>query len=331
VSEPRNRLTRRGALTVLTAGMTGVAAGLSGCASTIYGPASGGRLPDGGSAGTTAPTDKGLLATGRGLLGNGDDEGGIDTPVGPLHVTGPAWTPSRPLPAAVAPGQRVSIVLSPHPDDETLSLGVWTANTISRGERVIVVCLTDGRGTGAEKTVAARLGRTLSKDQIGTARIGELRRAAAALGVAANDVYLAHLDGDATVGGSRLTQVEAYAVIREFAQRFPTATYATMSYIAERHPDHLGAGRALLQAVKDGTVSSAVFAVSRLWWRLPSPPVTVVRPVTSAVRGRVFAAGGAYGVWDPARQRYAIGWTSVHRQFLDLISTPADHIHSWRA
>lgn len=45
-----------------------------------------------------------------------------------------------------------------------------------------------------------------------------------------------------------------------------------MWYAAERHPHHLGAGQALRQTVQDGTVSSAVFAVSRLWWRLPCLP-----------------------------------------------------------
>jgi LmbE family N-acetylglucosaminyl deacetylase len=224
----------------------------------------------------------------------------------------------------------VSIVLSPHPDDETLSLGVWTANATARGDRVIVVCLTDGRTTGAIRTVSARLGRTLTRDEIGAARIVEMRSAVAALGVDPQDVFLAHLDRDASYGGTLLTQPEAYAVIQAFAPRFPTATYATMSYTAERHPDHLAAGRALWHAVQNGTVRSAVFAVSRLWWQLPSPPVTPVSPLSVLSSDRVLAAGREYDVWAPALDRYAVGWASVHNQFLALMSDPVDHLHPWR-
>jgi LmbE family N-acetylglucosaminyl deacetylase len=222
-------------------------------------------------------------------------------------------------------------VFSPHPDDETLSLGVWTANAAARGDRVIVVALTDGRTTGAVKPIEQRLGHPLTQGDIAVARIAEMRAAVADLGVAAPDLYLAHLDDVSTPGRSRVTESEAAAVIRAFAGRFPGATFATMSWVAERQLDHLSAGRALWSAMRDGTVHDGVFAVSRLWWSLPCPAVTQVTPTSPEVRRRLLAAAGAYDLWNPAETRYAVGWTSVHPQFVALVADPRDRVHGWVA
>jgi LmbE family N-acetylglucosaminyl deacetylase len=219
------------------------------------------------------------------------------------------------------------VVLSPHPDDETLSFGPWIADATARGDRVVVVALTDGRSTGAITAVSTRLGHPLNRDEIGAARLRELHQATAALGVAPRDVYRAELDGAATPGGTRITVAETAAVVRAFAARFPEATFATMSWVAERHPDHLNAGRALFQASTDGVVAHAVFAESRLWWDLPGPATLDVLPSSASVRQHVAAAAAAYEVWDPAHQRYAVGWNSVHGQFTSLLADPRTRLH----
>jgi LmbE family N-acetylglucosaminyl deacetylase len=246
--------------------------------------------------------------------------------VGPLSEE-PEWTPPSSLPAAAPDDAQVLVVLSPHPDDEPLSLGVRIADAEARGVRVIVVALTDGRTTGAVAAVSARLRRKVSQDEIGAARLRELRQAAAHLGVAATDVYPARLDGETTPGGSRITPGEVTAVVQSFAERFPQATFATMSYVAEKHSDHLAAGRALQAAAKTGVVRHVEFAVSRLWWALPSPAVSDVLPASPTVRQRVITAARSYGVWDPAQRRYSIGWLSVRSQFLSLLADPRNRLH----
>jgi LmbE family N-acetylglucosaminyl deacetylase len=241
------------------------------------------------------------------------------------------WRPGRrgidESPDERSAGRHVLVVLSPHPDDETLSFGVWIADAVTRGDRVVVVCLTDGRSTGAIRTVSNRLGRALTRDEIADARVRELQQATALLGAAPADVYRAHLDGEASPGGSRVTVDEVNAVIRAFAVQFPQATFATMSWTAERHPDHLNAGRALRDAVTQGVVQDARFAVSRLWWGLPTPTVTDVVPASSAVRARVRAAAQAYELWDPAHRRYSVGWLSVRHQFSALAADPRTRLH----
>lgn len=286
-----------------------------------------------GDAALGMPRVQGLLG---GLVPNRsplpDDEVAETEPApDPTPVPDPpaAWTPPTPLPDAGAAGRHVDIVLSPHPDDETLSLGVWIANATARGDRVIVVSLTDGRSTGAITKISNRLGRKVTRDEIATARQHEVQEAVTRLGVRPGDLYAAHLDDDHSPGGTRITQAEALDVIKAFAARFPSATFASMSWIAERHPDHLGAGLALHQAEQQGIVTGAVFAVSRLWWSLPSPAPAAhdVLPVNAGARRRVLLAASAYDRWDPVHRRLAVGSTSVHQQFTALLTDQRDRVH----
>jgi LmbE family N-acetylglucosaminyl deacetylase len=337
VRTPQWRLSSRyGAVFVVA-----LAAGVS----AVNGLAPSGATPLGRSAATAAPAGQRAWELhdhwrpGR----RGDDESAVGAPgsqewedeegvvddgsSSAVGQSGVVWAAPAPLPAGSPPDRHVLVVLSPHPDDETLSFGVWIAEAAARGDRVIVISLTDGRSTGAIETVSTRLGRDLTRDDIAEARIRELQQAAVQLGVAPSDVYRARLDADGTPGGSRVTVPEAAAVIRAFAARFPQATFATMSWIAEKHPDHLDAGQALHEAVLAGTVHDARFAISRLWWNLPAPNETDVVPTSAAVRAKVAAAAEAYELWDPSHQRYSVGWLSVRHQFTSLIADPRTRLH----
>jgi LmbE family N-acetylglucosaminyl deacetylase len=264
-------------------------------------------------------------------IGDEERDNGQGTPT--PHRTapssdGPVWVPPTPLPPAARDSSRVVVVLSPHPDDETLSLGVWISNAVSLGKRVIMVSMTDGRGTGSIRTLSARLGRKVTRDEIGMARVREFREASVALGSAPEDVYLARCDAERSVGGSLVTVPEAAAVVDAFAARFPEATFATMSWYTDRHVDHLATGEALRDAAELGTVKNSVFAVSRLWWKLPVKARTVdLHPTSTAIRRRVLAAAAAYQIWDPDRKRYSIGWLSVSKQFKALHADPHNRIH----
>jgi LmbE family N-acetylglucosaminyl deacetylase len=303
-----------------------------------------GQVAPGGSAGPAiapSPAASDFAAPGQGPSAAptvtalpADEDAGIASPSGqpittapsPLPGAGTVWTPPSPLPAP-PDGRKVDIVLSPHPDDETLSLGVWIAQRSQAGHRVIVVALTDGRSTNAIQEISARLHRTLSRDEIGAARIAEMQAADVELGVAPGDLYRAELDDDAGDGGSRATEAEIGDVIDAFARAFPGAAIATMSDLAEHHPDHLNAGRALMTAWLQQRVRNVVFAISRLYWRTKVPNEFAVAPPTEAVRDRVLAAGRAYGAWDPDHGRLSVGWYSVRTQFDAMLADPVDHLH----
>jgi LmbE family N-acetylglucosaminyl deacetylase len=309
-------------LTAVALAAAAVASGLSSCGASTPPP----RLLH-----SPGPTNSRAFGLGTSDLGEEGDQTSEPSPVAP--GTGLAWAPVEPLPTAAAPQQSdrpVDIVLSPHPDDETLSLGVWIANRVQRGDRVIVVALTDGRATGAATAIARRLGRVVDRDQIAVARMREMRSAAAALGVSPTDVYPAHLDTDTSPGGSRATVPEVAAVVSAFAERFPQAEFSTMSYLAEHHKDHLNAGHALLDAWQSGQVSRVEFAVSRLYWNQPLPGEHDELPVSAEARARVIAAARAYELWDPSHGRLSVGWFSVRPQFEALVADPVDRLHEAR-
>ena len=333
--------------------VNGVVAGQRQRASGAGGGAGGGANRGGPARAGSA---SGRRSTGSGLVEQaGPPEGHLRRVAGgvvllrdqvdPTAVTTPrpgvspsAWRPVDPLPAAEPAGTRhVDVFYTPHPDDETLSMGVLIAAAVGRGDRVIVVSLTDGRTTGAVTAIDSQLAAErrhrpgtppalLTEDEVAAARIGELRRATADLGVAAGDVFLAHLDGGGTDGGGVVTVAEAAAVIRAFAARYPGATHVTMSDAAERQQDHLDAGVALRQLLDVGIVTAAQWTVSRLWWQLPVPRWSWALP-TPADRSRVRRAALEYELWNPADGEYAVGFHSVRWQFAALAEDVRDRVH----
>lgn len=271
------------------------------------------------------------------------------------------WHPSGPLPAPSRQHQATLVVLSPHPDDETLSMGVLVADAERAGERCVVVAMTDGGSTGAYGALrrrwrawqstahAGRLARglavvggpgtrppgspagaeaPLTRRAVAAARISEMRAAVSHLGVAPDDVVLAHLDAATSDDGARTTVAEAAAVIRVLARQFPEATFVTMSDVAERQPDHLDDGTALHLLAEQGVVAHAEFAVSRLWWGLPAPAPRWVLPRDAVVADEVRSAAHEYGRWDPRDLRLAVGYTSVRHQFAELLRDPRDRVHT---
>ena len=244
-------------------------------------------------------------------------------------------------------GRPTVIFYTPHPDDETLSAGVVLAEAAAKGDRVIIVALTDGADTRAILAVNRRLDMQfraahansdsgfvpLTPSDIGAARLRELRASAGALGVSPTDVYAAHLDALGSDCAGMVSVHEADQVMRAFAARFPDATHITMSYDAERQQDHLAAGVALRALRLAGLVTHARWVVSRLWWALPSPRWRWVQasgagdhqPMRIATALR--AAAGAYEQWNPARGQYDVGGTSVHGQFAALLLDERDREH----
>ena len=238
------------------------------------------------------------------------------------------WAPSDRLPAPEG-SRPVDVFYTPHPDDETLSMSTSITSAVRRGDRVILVALSDGGNTKARAAINQRLGPgtpPLTVDQVATARARELLDAAADLGVPPTDVVPAHLDAESSDCGAVITVAEAMAVMRAMAARFPGARHVTMSYVAERHPDHLDAGEALRRLVAARVITPAEWTVSRLWWGVAGPEGTWRIPDPRDVE-RIRLAAGEYHRWDPAHGSYAVGWVSVPDQFAALGLDPRDRVH----
>jgi LmbE family N-acetylglucosaminyl deacetylase len=232
-----------------------------------------------------------------------------------------AWTDPR------------AIFFAPHPDDETLSMGVAIVQHVLAGRDVHVVAVTQGEAATARHVINGTRPPTswwgvphnpaqegfepLDVAAFSAARVHELRAACSAMGVQPDRVHVYDLP-DGVVHAE-----DVKALIRtDFA--WPGASFKTLSYRWSSHPDHTACGVALheLQLEDPGTWGDARWYVYRPQWPVadPDPSTTYVVPTDAMSRQRVVNACRAYSGWSPALGVFAVGYHSVARAFADLQS-----------
>jgi hypothetical protein len=111
----------------------------------------------------------------------------------------------------------------------------------------------------------------------------------------------------------------------EVVALYPEAVHWTMSTI-DVHPHHRAAGEAL-RYISDGTPLRTAYAISRTTWdslaverakaTTDLPTTYFFKPVTDRMQ-RVRNAALTYNAWNPQAGSYAVGYTSVPKQFEDL-------------
>lgn len=145
---------------------------------------------------------------------------------------------ARDATAELSPG--TALVLTPHPDDETIACGLLMAQKASAGIPVTVVLATDGRGGWYSSKPEP------GPDEIAVARHDEWHRGLDALGVARD----ARVEFGFRDGGLEENEVELAARIgRVLEERRPQQVFVTSP--DDLHADHRALGRATRQAVVD--------------------------------------------------------------------------------
>jgi len=131
------------------------------------------------------------------------------------------------------------LVVSPHPDDETLCCGGVIQRVVRAGGRVTVVWLTSG---DAARMNLILMGRSLFPSaavarELGTQRMGEARIATAQLGVAAaGQLFLGYPDGGL---------LELLGTHRTVPYTSPTTGAAVVPYPGALYPGHAYTGESL--------------------------------------------------------------------------------------
>lgn len=185
----------------------------------------------------------------------------------------------------------------PHPDDETLSMGLAATFYLNLGWDVHFVFMSAGGNTGARNTimdghdcpthgythhpVQEGYSPNLTMDDIGVIRLNEGRSAAGAMGTVSNagTVYVHQENGlpytaDTGYGGTdwqNPTNVDvAQAIIKGYVDANDSSTWHHTMSDLDRHPDHACIGRALRNLKNDPAystkLSGAHFFISRLYW-----------------------------------------------------------------
>lgn len=255
----------------------------------------------------------------------------------------------------------------PHPDDETLSMGLAMVHYLAAGWDVHLVSMTRGEAGGPLgsfngnnrcnwsnhpwKHDPAQEGyEPLTPATLGEARLLEARSALGAAGtvtpntgVAATGRVYHHEGGlpDGFGSTSPTAVADAQAVISGFADQFPGAHHRTMSP-TDNHPDHAACGQALRNLKNANPVlSGAMFFVSRLYWDYSKNPDVLAQPgldwfpttaryseFCTVLRNR---AVPCFSAWSPAAGSYAIGYHQVANQFAANFGPTASIANLWHS
>lgn len=261
-------------------------------------------------------------------------------------VTHSVTKPEPVLPFALDPSVLNSptkqvVFYAPHPDDELLSFGVIASEYIALGYEVIYVLLTSGSTSTAIKLINGELASPgngtrfvykglhnpsvagyapLTIDDIGRARVTEFRSSAGEMNVTPNHIYTFDLLKD-----NVLHPEDAIGAILQIVSLYPDAIHWTMSTI-DVHPHHRAAGEAL-RTVSEGTQLRTAYTISRTTWEAITeerarfnttlPTALQFKPTADRMQ-RVRNAALPYNAWNPQAGSYAIGYSSVPKQFEDL-------------
>jgi len=144
-------------------------------------------------------------------------------------------------PAVGLPGPGPALMLTPHPDDETIMCGATIAALARRGDHVRVIGVTTGAATAVGLTVGPSSEAPAAAD-IGQTRAAELRAACRALGV--DDVAVwDFVDGAVTAERSRL----AARIAAELDAVRPALVVVPFPFDA--HADHVAVALGLADAL----------------------------------------------------------------------------------
>jgi len=149
-----------------------------------------------------------------------------------------------------------ALILTPHPDDETISCGLLIAHKVARGIPVTIVLASDGRGGWYSHEPEP------APDAIVVVRHDEWHRGLDALGVAKG----ARRELGLPDGGLKAHEAELTArIVRLLEEYRPRQVFVTSP--DDLHADHRALGRATCQAVVDvyGPASATPGAVPALF------------------------------------------------------------------
>jgi LmbE family N-acetylglucosaminyl deacetylase/SAM-dependent methyltransferase len=143
------------------------------------------------------------------------------------------------------------LVLSAHPDDETLGVGGLLADLADAGATVSVLVATDGERSHPLADPRARA-------DLATRRRREVRRAVGLLAPSAGTTHLGLPDG-------ALGELEG-SLVEEVHRRTDPTTLVLAPWLADGHPDHDALGRAAAEAVRHSGADLAHYPIWLWHW-----------------------------------------------------------------
>lgn len=241
------------------------------------------------------------------------------------------------------PPKQASVYLIPHQDDEILSFGAAILQDLAIKRPVKVVLFTDGAASISRHMLNGDSNSNLfnrildpreenytynktpishiSREMFSQLRMVEFRQALLSLGLPEEDIRLI----EPLVPDQQLTPDKAREAIETLEIDLKKTIFHTFHYDARvRHSDHAALGRAVKQLCDDKKINRVEYYTEFYVLQeaqAADPELRFDSLVPTAEQYEVLVrAMKQYGVWDPANERYAIGYHSVKPFFEHQIS-----------
>ncbi len=209
-----------------------------------------------------------------------------------------------------------SLIIAPHPDDETLGCGATVARLRQAGKPVRIVFVTDGRASTRSVII--------TPEELVNIRCEEAKNACKVLGVDADHVeFLCFIDGEADKKIDEIRDLLCQRIGSFAPQRIFSP------YDLDRHPDHRAVAEAINTLWKTGAINCPVYEYPLWFW----PRVALwhlLRP-RRLLRLRRVDARGVLPVKREAMNAHRSqhqnltgepGWRKLRPYFLDRFFTP---------
>ncbi len=173
-------------------------------------------------------------------------------------------------------GVRRLVVVSAHPDDESLGAGGLIASATAAGLDVHLLCASDGNGSHPRSP-------THTPEELAARRADEYAAAADRLGVAAGSVSRLELPDGALADHVATVTAALVDLVGDGRD-----TVLASTWTEDGHPDHEAVGRAAATAARRTEAEHVEFPVWFWHWATPADPrVATLRPFPLAVEARV--------------------------------------------
>ncbi len=221
----------------------------------------------------------------------------------------------------------------PHQDDELLSMGADICNNVLHHHNVHVILCTDGSKSSVRTALSNGKSCThhkgthsydISTEEFIEARDSEFLDSCRAMGLPKAKI---HITGRRGVDGE-LTVAQAESIIKFYLILYGrSATVCTFSHTngKNQHADHQTLGKAANNMLQRGVINELRLFVEPYHYdeiadnarMIPVAP-TFVRAVNRA-HNRISEAVACYSLWAPEKNRFAVGFHSVHKDFSLLL------------
>ncbi len=225
----------------------------------------------------------------------------------------------------------------PHQDDELLNTGVLLLKEarLHPDDTYVILC-TDGGGSGVINVLGnaescwlheGLHSFSLTREEFSLARDREFTDSCRTLGVKDKNIIIHKSRGPD--GG--LTEEQAQEIILDTLKLFPSEKDFRIRAVSPRfygrqNPDHKAIGNVCEKLFSEGMFSQLILVTDSSFegsCREVFPEILYKEIRADADEyEKIKAAADCYGLWEPEKGRYAVGWHSVKGEFEELVRNP---------